>query len=225
MILIILMTFFIVTNSFVFLLAFILLAIPNCYSQENVTISRSQESIIKQQAVRLVKYLPDHGMENTCKEGFDPLFFEMLTHAFSIPSNGIGEIGSEEWLYYFVSGNDGCECTNHPVKILTCNMIRNETAYVELNYLHRNHELTLNYNGFDWVISDFDNVGNRLMVYIKDMRLYFLSSEWASYVSKFLEDDDWKFCALERLQEIDEYFRKYPSRNEIKKLQPSLSAQ
>ena len=204
---------------------FILLTIQTGYSQENVTMSFSQESIIKRQAIQLVKYLPDHGMENTCKEGFDPFFYEMLTHAFSIPSNGIGEIGKEEWLYYFVSGNDGCECANHPVKIVSCNLIQKEIAYVELNYHHRNHKLTLHYNGFDWVISDFDNVRKRLMVYISDMRLYFLSSEWTSYVSKFLEDDDWKECTLERLQEIDEYFQKYPSRNAINILQPSLSAQ
>ena len=137
----------------IILLACSLMTIQKVYSQKY-----DDESVVSKRVIQLFKYIPDHGMENCRKEGFEPSFYNLLVHAFSIPSEGIGAIGREEWLYYFVTGQDVDGCAYHPVTVVDYFMNGNMTAYVEVNYNHRNHNIVLHYNGSDWVISDFDNV-------------------------------------------------------------------
>jgi hypothetical protein len=64
------------------------------------------------------------------------------------------------------------------------------------------------------VISDFDNVKTRLEQYILEMREYFRSSEWDAYVANIMngDDEDWKAAARRKMEEVEEYFRKYPGR-------------
>ena len=191
-----------------------LLGAQKGYSQEDIDRNYTNVYLVSERVALLVKYIPDHGMGNSRKEGFEPSFYNLLVHAFSVPSEGIGAIGREEWLYYFVTAQDDCECGFHPVKVTDYYLNGNKTAYVEVNYLHRNHNIVLYYDGSDWVMSDFDNVRTRLEQYIKEMRAYFLSSEWDAYVSNFIKeaDDEWKQAAYKKLKEVEEYFRKYPVR-------------
>ena len=186
-----------------------LLAVQDGYGQVYL-----KDYYIKRSAADLVQYIPDHGMENSRREAFEPSFYRLLNHAFSIPASGIGEIGYEEWLYYFVSGNGDCDCASHPVEILSYSLVGKKTAYVEVNYLHNNHNLVLSYNGYKWVIADFDNVKTRLEQYIVEMRSHFQSSEWEDYVANIMnsDDEDWKEAARRRKEEVAEYFRKYQIR-------------
>ena len=169
---------------------------------------------IKKRMAELVPYIPDHGMDNCRMVAFEPSFYRVLNHAFEIPSSGIGEIGYEEWLYYFVSDQDYEGYEDAKVEVVDYTFIGKKTAYVEVNYLHRNHNIVLYFNGFDWVISDFDNVKTRLEQYIVEMREYFRSSEWDAYVANIMngDDEDWKASARRKMEEVEEYFRRYPVR-------------
>ena len=186
-----------------------LLAIQDVYGQYYY-----KDYYIKKRVAELVPYIPDHGMDNCRMVAFEPSFYRVLNHAFEIPSSGIGEIGYEEWLYYFVSGQDYEGYEDAKVEVVDYTFIGKKTAYVEVNYLHRNHNIVLYFNGFDWVISDFDNVKTRLEQYIVEMREYFRSSEWDAYVANIMngDDEDWKASARRKKEEVEDYFRRYPVR-------------
>jgi hypothetical protein len=186
-----------------------LLAVQDVYGQAYL-----EDYYIKRRVAQLVPYIPDHGMENSRREAFEPSFYRLLNHAFSMPSSGIGEIGYEEWLYYFVSGQDYDGSENNQVEVIDYTLNGQKTAYVEVKYFQRNHTIVLHYNGFDWVIADFDSLKTRLEQYIAEMREYFQSREWDDYVANIMngDDEDWKQMAREKQKELEEYFRKYPLR-------------
>ena len=169
---------------------------------------------IKKRVAELVPYIPDHGMDNCRMVAFEPSFYRLLNHAFEIPEGGIGEIGAEEWLYYFITGQDYDGYEDAKVEVIDYTFIGKKTAYVTVNYIKRNHNIVLLFNGFDWVISDFDNVKTRLEQYIVEMREYFRSSEWDAYVANIMngDDEDWKASARRKMEEVEEYFRRYPVR-------------
>ena len=170
--------------------------------------------LLQGRVAELVPYIPDHGMDNCRMVAFEPSFYRLLVHAFEIPEGGIGEIGAEDWLYYFITGQDYDGYEDAKVEVIDYTFIGKKTAYVTVNYIKRNHNIVLHFNGFDWVISDFDNVKTRLEQYIVEMREYFRSSEWDAYVANIMngDDEDWKASARRKMEEVEDYFRRYPVR-------------
>ena len=55
------------------------------------------------------RYIPDHVLKPEAKEAMTPDFFRALSEAFNAPVADYGEIGDNEWLWYFVTGNGGSE--------------------------------------------------------------------------------------------------------------------
>ena len=60
-------------------------------------------------ALGLCKYIPDHGPVDGSEAYLTPEFYDAYVAAFDAPVADYGEIGENEWLFYFVTGNGEAE--------------------------------------------------------------------------------------------------------------------
>ena len=67
--------------------------------------AQSKENL-SERALELCQYVPDHVLKPEAKDYMTPEFFRSLSEAFDAPVVDYGEIGDNEWLWYFVTGND-----------------------------------------------------------------------------------------------------------------------
>jgi len=165
---------------------------------------------------QLIDNIPDHGIENASRDEFEPEYYDLLYHAWAIPEDAVGELGSNEWLYYFVTGNDdmpketvlGEVSESNDTVVANFNIVFDTGGEVKDSMFHY---LTLTHNGEKWVISDFDDTKYQLQKYIREQRLHFKSQEWQDYLSYLLRE--YPDCSDEvdaKKHEIDQYFRQYP---------------
>ena len=67
----------------------------------------SSDKELKAIVLDMCKFIPDHGLRDDAEENLTKSYFDAYSGALnSIPEND-GMIGDEEFLYYFVSGQDG----------------------------------------------------------------------------------------------------------------------
>lgn len=179
---------------------------PNTHEQPNA--DRIQQ---------LIANIPEHGLDNANRDEFTPEYYELLSHAWAIPSDGVGDIGSDEWLYYFVSGN------GEPASKTVLGEIhyQNDTVVADFNMLFPLdettcdtvfHYLTLTHNGEKWVISDFDDTKYQLKQYIQTQRKHLKSPEWNEYLDYVAENypNSAEDVATRRKQ-VEAYFQQYPN--------------
>ena len=55
----------------------------------------------------MCKYIPDHGLRDDARDNLTQSYFEAYSGALNAVPDNSGMIGDEEFLYYFVSGQDG----------------------------------------------------------------------------------------------------------------------
>ena len=67
------------------------------------------KTFLTDRTLELCQYIPDHVLKPEAKEAMTPDFFRALSEAFNAPVADYGEIGDNEWLWYFVTGNGGSE--------------------------------------------------------------------------------------------------------------------
>ena len=144
-------------------LALCLLALCAC-RQPAITFT---DDDIAEAAKSLIDGVPDHVFNLDCSTAFTPEYFTLLRDAWAKPSDaGEGMIGSEEWLYYFISGNGDCDCPSHPKTVTAVNRQSDTTATVAINYFHRDHTMQLVLRDGRWLIADFDSTKSALQTYI-----------------------------------------------------------
>jgi len=166
--------------------------------------------------LQLIANVPDHGLQNATRDEFTPEYYDLLTQAWAIPSDAIDGIGSEEWLYYFVSGNGEPAVRT----VLGDVKVSNDTVIADMNMLFEIgpaeedslfHYITLVHNGEKWVISDFDDTKYQLGQYIKSQREHFKSREWQDYLDYASTEYDNAEADVEaKKKEVEHYFRQYP---------------
>ena len=64
--------------------------------------AQSKENL-SERALELCQYIPDHGLNPEARDYMTPEFFGALSEAFDAPVVDYGEIGDNEWLWYFVT--------------------------------------------------------------------------------------------------------------------------
>lgn len=168
----------------------------------------------QQRVAQLIEFLPDHEIIPGSESAFAPEYFELLQQAWAVPSDGIGEIGSDEWLYYLVSGNGGRD-PNRTISIE--NIIAQgdgaEATFTITNFgVSIRHTLCLMKLNGTWVISDFDGTKIRLKEYIDRQSQYFQSDQWQDYLAPILApDDEYSQQARHRIQEVHRWLQKQPT--------------
>lgn len=161
--------------------------------------------------LELLKAIPDHGINPGSEKYFTPQYYALLQQAWAVPSDAIGQIGSDDWLYYFVSGNgdwDGqfdysiSRCTDSGGLVLV-------EFYLNQSGQRLKHTLTLQRQGRQWLIADYDNTCQKMKDYIQKQRQYFQSEAWRTYLSSILSaGDSFSQQALQRQKEVEDWLAK-----------------
>lgn len=156
----------------------------------------------------LVECIPDHGFDASPAWAFTDDYYALLKEAWAVPSDGLGEMGSDEWLFHFLTGQDTDETWGFQ-DVVSVNTTGG-TSYVIFNYKNfevKQHRMILKHENEGWKIADFDDTRLALIKYIKQQREYFRSEEWQEALSQgWLEQS----AADEFQKEVDDYFSEYP---------------
>lgn len=164
----------------------------------------------RQEVMHLISAIPDHEFFRHTDTAFTTEYYAALKEAWAIPSDAIGEIGSDEWLYYFISGNGDCD----DFRIENINIISHpHEALVTFESFScdtpETHTMNLVRHGRRWVIADYDSTFAMLKDYVSTQRKYFRSDEWRTYLDQALADSAFADLARTRQQEVEDYFKLY----------------
>jgi len=154
----------------------------------------------------LIAAIPDHQIKEGTEHCFTEEYYSLLEHAWAIPSDAIGEIGSDEWLYYFISGNGDSDDSRSP-RILDISAT-NTGAKVDFEYLEMEHNMYLIFENDKWVIADYDNTLGQLKEYIAKQREYFKSANWQEYLDNTRKEYSAEAADMAE-KEVKAYFQKY----------------
>lgn len=160
----------------------------------------------------LVGCIPDHSFDVSTEWAFTSEYYALLKEAWDIPSDGLGEIGSDEWLYYFVTGQD-CDPTCGFQDVVSINTTgdTSQVVFEYMSYEVEKHQMILKHEDDGWKIADFDDTRIRLINYIKWQRDFYRSDEWPALCKEVLSQGWNTQSGIDAAQEaVQEYFRNYP---------------
>ena len=161
--------------------------------------------------------LPDHCIAENSERSFTPEYYAILSHAFAVPSDGLGEIGSDECLCYFISGQDFMT----DLFIVRSVDIKGDSAIVQWNngcteWLNQTNNkineqcstMRLVRQGSTWLVDDFDNTKQLVSDYIAQQRKFFRSADW-----KRAKEEALQYLKQENIDahqaDVDSYFERY----------------
>ncbi len=121
----------------------------------------------------MCKYIPDHGLRDDAEENLTKSYFDAYSGALnSIPEND-GMIGDEEFLYYFVSGQDG----EPEFKVRSVEQ-KGDSLIAKITLQDNTpHVVKLVKEGGRYLLDDFDDTKQQCLDFIKSHDKY--SGEWA----------------------------------------------
>jgi hypothetical protein len=201
-----------VMKQFWIILSVSVLALSAC--KNHVPANQVKPELTEERFQELVSSIPDHGKK--FESYYTPEYSAALHDAWEIPDGGVGEIGNDEFLWYFVCGNDPCEMHSGRLDSLE---IVGDTAFVKFEIIHRYgdkapHTFKLVVRDSLWIIADYDTTLSEMKNYLKSQRLYLKSDYYKSSAEEILANpeahDDWKESVREELKAVDEYFREHP---------------
>lgn len=166
----------------------------------------------------LVGAIPEHTMLTNPESTLTKEYYDAFMSAVELPSGGLGDIGNDEWLYYFVCGNDPCE--SHKGELLSSD-VKGDTLYVKFNIIHtiegrdkEPHNFKLVAQNGELVIADYDGTLAQLKDYILEQRDYLRSDEFKKTAKAILDNPDneefYKEAVRKELNEVKEYFKLHP---------------
>ena len=118
-----------------------------------------------------------------------PDFFRALSEAFNAPVADYGEIGDNEWLWYFVTGNGGSEPV-YSVKSVTQTARNSARAIVAVLQRWEDGtetdakecEVLLKRIDGQWLLDDFDGKKAACQAYVRQVREKYASGEYVKYL-------------------------------------------
>ena len=170
---------------------------------------------LSERALELCQYIPDHGLNPEAEDYMTPEFFGALSEAFDAPVVDYGEIGDNEWLWYFVTGNDAAtpEFTVKSISLV------DETHAVATIAVQKRSDVTQEL--FDdvteypvemvrvdgqWLLDDFDGKKAESVDYVKEMRAKYESGE----LLKYMESEDYLLEYVPDFKRrVDDFYEKY----------------
>ena len=128
------------------------------------------EDYISQSAKKLIDYVPDHEFDPAIKPYFSEKYYNLLKEAWAIADANPDNYDENEWLFYFISGNDDMSYADHTKKILETVVMDDWNVYAKMEYLGIVHDIVMHYENGDWVIYNFDGTLDQLDRYVKKHR-------------------------------------------------------
>ena len=176
--------------------------------------AQSKENL-SERALELCQYVPDHVLKPEAKDYMTPEFFRSLSEAFDAPVVDYGEIGDNEWLWYFVTGNDAAtpEFTvksisrvdeTHAVATIAVQN-RSDVTQELFNDVAEYPVEMVRVDG-QWLLDDFDGKNAECVEYVKEMRAKYESGE----LLKYMESEDYlREYVPDFKRRVDEFYEKY----------------
>ena len=149
------------------------------------------KTFLTDRTLELCQYIPDHVLKPEAKEAMTPDFFRALSEAFNAPVADYGEIGDNEWLWYFVTGNGGSEPV-YSVKsvsqtdkdsaraIITVRQKWEDGSFAEEDT--KEYEVLLKRIDGQWLLDDFDGKKAACQAYVRQVREKYASGEYVKYL-------------------------------------------
>ena len=170
---------------------------------------------LSERVLELCQYIPDHSLKPEAKDYLTPEFFRVLSEAFDAPVVDYGEIGDNEWLWYFVTGNDAAtpEFTVKslsivdPTHAVATIAVQNRSDITrELFGEIAEYPIEMVRVGGQWLLDDFDGKKAECRDYIKMMRGKYKSGE----LLKYSESEDYVHEYITYFKRrVEEFYRKY----------------
>lgn len=170
---------------------------------------------LSERVLELCQFIPDHGLNPEARDYMTPEFFGALSEAFDAPVVDYGEIGDNEWLWYFVTGNDAAtpEFTVKSISLV------DETHAVATIAVQKRSDITQEL--FDevaeypvemvrvdgqWLLDDFDGKKAECLDYIKEMRGKYKSGE----LLKYMQSEDYFHEYIPDFKKrVEDFYKKY----------------
>ena len=170
---------------------------------------------LSERVLELCQYIPDHGLKPEAKDVMTPVFFQALSEAFDAPVVDYGEIGDNEWLWYFVTGNDAAtpEFTvkslsnvdpTHAVATIAVQKRSDVTQELFDDVAEYPFEM-VRVDG-QWLMDDFDGKKAECIAFVKEMRAKYESGE----LLKYMESEDYLLEYVPDFKRrVDNFYEKY----------------
>lgn len=173
------------------------------------------KTFLTDRTLELCQYIPDHVLKPEAKEAMTPGFFRALSEAFNAPVADYGEIGDNEWLWYFVTGNGGSEPV-YSVKsvsqtdkdsaraIITVRQKWEDGSFAE-EYT-KEYEVLLKRVDGQWLLDDFDGKKAACQAYVRQVREKYASGEYVKYLESA---EDLKEYVPDFQERVKDFYAKY----------------
>lgn len=173
------------------------------------------KTFLTDRTLELCQYIPDHVLKPEAKEAMTPDFFRALSEAFNAPVADYGEIGDNEWLWYFVTGNGGSEPI-YSVKsvsqtdkdsaraIITVRQKWEDGSFAE-EYT-KEYEVLLKRVDGQWLLDDFDGKKAACQAYVRQVREKYASGEYVKYLESA---EDLKEYVPDFQERVKDFYEKY----------------
>ncbi len=173
------------------------------------------KTFLTDRTLELCQYIPDHVLKPDAKEAMTPDFFRALSEAFNAPVADYGEIGDNEWLWYFVTGNGGSEPV-YSVKsvsqtdkdsaraIITVRQKWEDGSFAEEDA--KEYEVLLKRVDGQWLLDDFDGKKAACQAYVRQVREKYASGEYVKYLESA---EDLKEYVPDFQERVKDFYEKY----------------
>jgi len=173
------------------------------------------KTFLTDRTLELCQYIPDHVLKPEAKEAMTPDFFRALSEAFNAPVADYGEIGDNEWLWYFVTGNGGSEPV-YSVKsvsqtdkdsaraIITVRQKWEDGSFAEEDT--KEYEVLLKRVDGQWLLDDFDGKKAACQAYVRQVREKYASGEYVKYLESA---EDLKEYLPDFQERVKDFYSKY----------------
>ena len=173
------------------------------------------KTFLTDRTLELCQYIPDHVLKPEAKEAMTPDFFRALSEAFNAPVADYGEIGDNEWLWYFVTGNGGSE----PVySVKSVSQTDKDSARASITVRQKwedgsfaeeytkEYEVLLKRVDGQWLLDDFDGKKAACQAYVRQVREKYASGEYVKYLESA---EDLKEYVPDFQERVKDFYEKY----------------
>ena len=158
--------------------------------------------------LELCQFIPDHGLRAGAADYLTPEFYNAYAEAFDAPVADYGEIGENEWLWYFVSGNGDYELA---YKVQSVKRISKDLASAIVSTYENapegeGHVVMIKKVDGKWLLDDIDGKKDECISYIKKMRGKYQTGE----IVEYLQSDEYlKEFVPDFNGRVKEFYEKY----------------
>lgn len=173
------------------------------------------EEDLAYRVLELCRYIPDHVLKPEAKEAMTPEFFRALSEAFDAPVADYMEIGDNEWLWYFVTGNGGSEPVyslksvsqtdkDSARAIITVRQKWEDGSFAEEDT--KEYEVLLKRANGRWLLDDFDGKKAECLAYVRDVREKYASGKYVKYLKS---EKDLRQYIPDFKERVEAFYTKY----------------